>query len=70
MRSLCHSTPQGREEVLNILHDTHPGIVKMKSLARGYVWWPKMDTNLEEKVKSCATCQNHQKTPPRSPLHP
>ena len=62
--------PQGREEVLNILHDTHPGIVKMKSLARSYVWWPKMDTNLEEKVKSCVTCQSHQKTPPCSPLHP
>ena len=62
--------PQGREEVLNILHDTHLGIVKMKSLARSYVWWPKMDTNLEEKVKSCATCQSHQKTPPCSPLHP
>ena len=62
--------PQGREEVLNILHDTHPGIVKMESLARSYVWWPKMDTNLEEKVKSCATCQSHQKSPPCSPSHP
>ena len=62
--------PQGREEVLNILHDTHPRIVKMKSLARSYVWWPKMDTNLEEKVKSCVTCQSHQNTPPCSPLHP
>ena len=61
---------QGREEVLNILHDTHAGIVKTKSLARSYVWWPKMDTNLEEKVKSCATCQSHQKTPPCSSLHP
>ena len=61
--------PQGREEVLNILHDTYPGIVKMKSLARSYVWWPKMDTNLEEKVKSCATCQRHRKTPPCSALH-
>ena len=61
---------QGREEVLHILHDSHPGIVKIKSLARSYVWWPKMDTNLEEKVKSCATCQSHQKTPPCSPLHP
>ena len=56
--------------MLNILHDTQPGIVKMKSLARSYVWWPKMDTNLEEKVKSCVTCQSHQKTPPCSPLHP
>ena len=44
--------------MLNILYGTHPGIVKMKSLARSYVWWPKMDTNLEEKVKSCATCQS------------
>ena len=61
--------PQGREEVLNLLHNTHPRIVKMKSLARSYVWWPKMDTNLEERVKSCATCQSHQKTPPCSPLH-
>ena len=32
--------------MLNILHDTHPGIVKMKSLARSYVWWPKMDTKV------------------------
>ena len=56
--------------MLNILRDTHPGIVKMKSLARSYVWWPKMNTNLEEKVKSCATCQSHQKTPPCLPLHP
>ena len=56
--------------MLNILDDTHLGIVKMKSLARSYVWWPKMDTNLEEKVKSCATYQSHQETPPCSPLHP
>ena len=55
--------PQGREEVLNILHDSHSGMVKMKSLARSYVWWPKLDTHLEGKVRSCATCQSHQKTP-------
>ena len=62
--------PQGREEVLNVLHESHPGIVRMKSLARSYVWWPKMDARLEEKVKSCATCQSHQSKPPCSPLHP
>ena len=62
--------PQGREEILNIFQDTHPRIVKMKSLARSFVWWPKMDTNLEEKVKSCATCQSHQNTPPCLPLQP
>ena len=62
--------PQGREEVLNVLHESHPGIVRMKSLARSYVWWPKMDARLEEKVKSCAICQSHQSKPPCSPLHP
>ena len=46
-------SPQGREEVLNILHDTHPGIVKMKSLARSYVWWPKKDKFRREGGKLC-----------------
>ena len=45
--------------MLNTLQDTHPGIVKMKSLARSNVWWPQMDTNLEEKVKSCAWSRLH-----------
>ncbi|XP_015749841.1 PREDICTED: uncharacterized protein K02A2.6-like [Acropora digitifera] len=62
--------PQGREEVLNVLRESHPGIVSMKRLARSYVWWPKMDTRLEEKVKSCAISQSHQSKLPCSPLHP
>ena len=62
--------PQGRKEVLNVLNESHPGIVRMKSLARSYVWWPKMDARLEEKVKSCAICQSHQSEPPCSLLHP
>ena len=55
--------PQEREEVLKILHDSHPVIVKMKGLARSYIWCPKTDTDLEGKVRSCATCQSDQKTP-------
>ncbi len=31
---------QGRQKVLEELHDTHPGVSKMKALARSYVWWP------------------------------
>ena len=31
-----------RKRVLNILRHAHQGIVKMKALARGYIWWPKL----------------------------
>ena len=32
-----------REAVIKILHAAHPGITRMKSLARGIVWWPCID---------------------------
>ncbi|XP_061105010.1 uncharacterized protein K02A2.6-like [Conger conger] len=42
----------------------------MKGLARSYVWWPKMDQDLEEKVKACTQCQTNQHSPAPAPLHP
>ena len=61
---------QGRKSTLKMLHETHPGIVKMKALARGYVWWPGMDGEIEACVKECTTCQLSRKEPPPVPLHP
>ena len=45
-----------RKYVLKTLHRSHPGIVKMKSLARGLVWWPGIDLDIEHTVKSCWEC--------------
>ena len=61
---------KGRNQILQMLHEAHPGIARMKSLARGYVWWPGIDQELEHCVKSCQRCQINQKSPPVSPLHP
>ena len=61
--------PQGRSRVVDELHEAHPGISHMKSLAWSYVWWPNMDTDLEKRVKSCAICQSCQKMPPNAPQH-
>ena len=30
--------PQGQTQILNLLHETHPGVNRMKSLARCHVW--------------------------------
>jgi len=63
--------PQGRVLVTDMLHETHPGIVKMKNLARGYMWWPKMDMDLERCVKTCRQCQSVRVLPLNNqPLHP
>ena len=62
--------PAGYELVLDQLHSGHPGITRMKSLARSYVWWPGLEAALEDKVKSCVSCQQNQKSPPPAPLHP
>ena len=53
-----------RDKVIEILHEGHPGIVGMKSLVRGLVWYPGIDRDVENYVKNCEICQaNRAKTP-------
>lgn len=59
-----------QQTVLKELHQGHLGVVKMKSLARSYIWWPGIDKEIEDTVKSCAGCQEIQKSPSLAPLHP
>lgn len=59
-----------QDKVLNLLHSTHPGIVRMKSLARSYVFWPGIDKDIEHLVKQCSGCQKQQNAPEKAFLHP
>ena len=58
-----------RNQVLTELHEGHLGIVKMKSLARSYIWWPKIDKDIEHLAKSCPGCQLQQNEAGKVPLH-
>ena len=62
--------PQGREAVLHELHEGHPGLTKMKSLARMYVWWPNLEKDIESFVRSCHQCQEQQPALSVAPLQP
>lgn len=56
-----------REKVLQLLHNEHPGIVRMKHLARGYFWFPKMDKEIENYVNKCIPCQLTRQSAPKVP---
>ena len=57
-------------QVLKSLHANHPGITRMKAIARSYFWWIGQDKAIEELGKSCQSCQANQANPAAAPLHP
>ncbi|XP_021378372.1 uncharacterized protein K02A2.6-like [Mizuhopecten yessoensis] len=59
----------GRAKLLEFLHEGHPGIVRMKALARSHVWWPGIDSDIQDKVQACTECQLQRPVPPVAPLH-
>ena len=62
--------PQARDTVMEEAHSAHIGIARMKSLTRQFVWWTKIDSNLEAKVRNCSVCQKFRSEPPQATLHP
>ena len=59
-----------QKQVLTEIHDGHLGIVKMKSIARNYVYWPEIDKDIESVGKQCDACLAVRDAPPRASLHP
>ena len=50
--------------ILKDFHTTHPGMSRIKALMRSYVYWPGMDKDIENMVKSCKSCASVAKAPP------
>ena len=56
-------------QILQVLHEGHPGMTKMKSIARLHVWWPSIDNETEKFVKACKSCSQNARDPVRVQLH-
>ena len=61
LRTVIHT--ELRSKLLQELHVSHAGMVRMKSMARGHIWWPGIDTDIEQLVRDCHPCQMHRHQP-------
>ncbi|KAL7861715.1 hypothetical protein SRHO_G00131560 [Serrasalmus rhombeus] len=57
---------------IQLAHDTHQGIVRTRQRLRDLYWWPGMNLQVENAIKTCTTCLQHDKTAitHTAPLHP
>ena len=48
--------------ILQMLHEGHVGMVRVKRITQSFAWWPGVDTDIEELVKTCKNCQQDHKS--------
>ena len=58
-----------RAEILQELHHTHLGMVKMKNLARRYCYWKNIDRDIEQLVRGCRSCAEVKDNPEKISNH-
>lgn len=51
------------------MFEAHPGIERMKNLARSYVYWPNINKDLTHRVQQCPPCAKTAKMPRKHLLH-
>ncbi|XP_073944611.1 uncharacterized protein [Choristoneura fumiferana] len=67
----CKYMPSAlRANILEEVHAGHMGVVRMKQMARNYVWWPSIDQDIENRARSCSACAAERDAPPRAPPTP
>ena len=59
-----------REDMVQIIHEGHQGIVRSKQLARDIMYWPGMNDKITDVVNKCAVCQSARNRQQREPLKP
>ncbi|KRZ27238.1 Uncharacterized protein T4C_3993 [Trichinella pseudospiralis] len=58
-----------KQVVMDMLHQAHSGIMRIKALARSYEWWPRIDNYVEQMVQRYKPCEESRNAPERAPVH-
>ncbi|XP_062713126.1 uncharacterized protein K02A2.6-like [Aedes albopictus] len=54
-----------RKRCLVQMHKGHPGIQRMKAVARSFVYWPCLDEDIIDHVRACHGCASAARSPPK-----
>ena len=57
-----------RSDVLNRLHESHQGIQQTTMRARQTIYWPNIDNDIANIVRSCRLCREHLQTLQKEPM--
>jgi hypothetical protein len=55
-----------RKTLLQELHAGHFGMNRTKTLARSVLYWPSIDKDIENMIKSCMPCLKNKQDPPKN----
>lgn len=61
--------PRLRKQMLDELHEGHPGASRMQALARTKCFWPEMNKQINAYVQRCESCATNAKAPRKEVLH-
>ena len=57
------------QRAVNIAHEAHQGLSRTKALLREKVWFPGIDTMVQQTLESCLACQAVSQSAPPEPLN-
>lgn len=57
-----------RAQMLNFLHETHFGITKTQQRAKQIIYWPRINSDIENTVKDCKICEKHRRSNVKEPM--
>ena len=58
------------ERAIVLTHEDHAGMTRCKQHLRAKLWWPYMDKEIENHIKSCHPCQTTARTQRPEPMQP